>query len=158
MAKDVIIQGEESLRRTLVRLSRGISAKQVLDEIGLYLTTSIKTRVQNDNEDIHGQTFAPYVPKYSLWRTKKGYGTAVDLTLTGSMFASLTHTTSSEKVTIYFMPGTGRSVKGGSSKVSNPAKAFYIQEKREFFGYTAEDVTNIMNLYSVHIGDVIDGD
>lgn len=151
MANEVVVQGTESLRRSFKRLLRGISAGEVLNDIGLYLTTSIKRRTQEDHLDISGRAFKPYTSKYLLWRVKKGYGTNVDLTLTGSLMNSLTHEAYSDQVKIFFMPGTDK------SGMSNPAKAFYLQDKRKFFGYTNEDVTRIMNIYEVNIGRAMHG-
>ena len=145
MADRVVIQGEERLRRRFERLLRGISAGEVLNDIGLYLTMSIKRRTQEDHLDISGRAFKPYTPKYALWRTKRGYGTNVDLTRTGSLMNSLTHEAYSDRVKIFFMPGTDK------SGMSNPAKAFYLQDQRKFFGYTNEDVTKIMEIYQVNI-------
>lgn len=156
MAKNVEIYGVEKLRHILSRTSKGISTRQVLGKIGTYLTFSIKRRVQDDNEDVFGKPLVPYVPAYKLWRQEHKYGTDVDLTLTGSMFASLTHKTTTNKVVIFFAPGEGRTV-GGGKRVQNPAKAFYLQEKRKFFGYTDEDVTNIMRLYRVNLGEALSG-
>lgn len=146
---NIEVQGEERIRRRVERLLTGISARRVLDDIGLYLSTSIKRRTQIEHEDIAGRAFKAYTPKYLLWRTKHGYESNVDLTRTGSMFNSLTHQTFSDQVKIFFMSGTDK--KG----VSNPAKAFYLQDDRKFFGYTNADVTAIMNLYNVNIGEAI---
>lgn len=152
---NVVIRGEERLIRRLTRLARGISSRQILDQIGAYLTTSIKTRVQARHEGADGQPLEPYTPKYRLWRTKMGYGTAVDLTLTGSMFNSLDHKTYAEEVRIFFMPGSGKSLRGKS--IPNAAKAFYLQENRNFFGYTHQDVATILQLYRVNIGELLRG-
>ena len=151
MATGVVLKGEERLRRRFERLLRGIDAGEVLNDIGLYLTTSIKRRTQEDHLDISGKAFKPYASKYALWRAKSGYGTNVDLTLTGSLMNSLTHEAFSDRVKIFFMPGTDK------SGMSNPAKAFYLQDKRKFFGYTDEDVTKIMDLYEVNIGRALHG-
>jgi len=151
----VEIRGVESLRRVLKRTADGIVTSDVLGKIGTYLTFSIKQRVQEGSKDVFGRPLDPYVPAYKLWRVENKYGAGVDLTLTGSMFAALTHTTTPDKVTIFFMPGEGRTVRPGAKKVQNPAKAFYLQEKRKFFGYTEEDVIKIMHLYNVHLGEVV---
>ena len=113
--------------------------------------------MQQDHLDVDLQALEPYTPKYALWRTREGYGTAVDLTLTGGMFAALTHQVSAEQVEIFFAPGSSRSVRGGTSKTTNPEKAFFLQEKREFFGITIDDVDNIFDLYNIYIGDVLSG-
>lgn len=151
----VEIRGAEKLGRILLRTAKGISSQDVLGKIGTYLTFSIKQRVQEKGLDVFGRSLDPYVPAYKLWRVENKYGTEVDLTLTGSMFAALTHTTTPDKVTIFFMPGEGRTVRPGAKRVQNPAKAFYLQDKRKFFGYTDEDVLNIMHLYNVHLGEVV---
>ena len=65
------------------------------------------------------------------------------------MFNSLTHQAFSDQVKVFFMSGTDK------HGVSNPAKAFYLQDKRKFFGYTNDDVTAIMNLYNLNIGEAI---
>lgn len=157
MAKDVQILGVEKLRHTLKRTADDISSRQVLGEIGTYLTFSIKDRVQQKSKDVFGRSLSAYAPAYKLWRQENKYGSKVDLTLTGSMFAALTHTTTADAVTIFFMPGEGRTVRPGAKRVQNSAKAFYLQEKRKFFGYTSEDVEKIMRLYNVHLGEALSG-
>jgi len=146
MADGVVIIGAETLGRRLTRLARGIATSDVLGEIGAYLVASITTRTQHHHEDVDERPFVAYSPKYLFFRQKSGYGTQVDLTLTGGMFAALTHEIFTDRVKVFFGPGTSR-----GTDVQHPAKAFYLQEKRKFFGFTDQDVANIMELYSVNI-------
>jgi len=142
----VVIQGEEKLIRTIDGLIEGIRAKGVLGEIGAYLVHSITRRTQEDHKDVSGKLFLPYVPEYSFFRELTGYGTKVDLTVTGGMFAALTHEIFTDRVKVFFGPGFSR-----GSDVQHAAKAFYLQDKREFFGITAEDVSEVMRLYQINI-------
>ena len=137
--------------RSFQRLLRGIRADVVLEDIGAYLVQSIKRRTQERHEDIDGRAFKAYSSGHAFFRQQVGYGQEVDLTLTGSMFASLTHTVFADRVKIFFMPGSDK------SGMSNPAKAFYLQDDRQFFGYTDDDVDRIMHLYSVNIGEAFHG-
>ena len=145
------------VRRLLNRLNLvgrsigGTRSRQVLGEIGTYLTFSIKRRVQEDSLDIFGRALKPYAPQYRFFRQREGLGTKVDLTVTGSMFASLTHSVFADRVIVFFAPGQDR------SGTSNPAKAFYLQEERVFFGYTDEDAAKILDLYSVNIEEALSG-
>lgn len=145
MAKDVFIKGLKSLFQRLRRIGRVTKSRPVFDEIGMYLVTSIKERTLS-GRDINDELFTPYSERYKFFRQKKGLPTnIVDLFLTGSMLASLTHTASDDSASIFFMPGQDK------SGMSNPAKAFFLHQDREFFGMTNDDVENIIDIYESYI-------
>lgn len=151
MATGQNIIGAEALERRLTLLTEGIVDERTLSEIGEFLQFSIIERVQNRGEDVYGDFFEEYSPSYAAWRRKEGYQTGfVDLTVTGSMFDALTYEVYGDEVHLFFLPGTGR-----GSNTPNPAKAFYLQQDREFFGMTDEDVEEIVDLYNLHIGELM---
>jgi hypothetical protein len=145
------LKGAEKLLSVLNRIRVGIEDDSVLREIGEYLVFSIKNRTE-EGKDINQKRFTPYSPAYRFFRSKKGLPTnIVDLTLTGSMLNSLTYDVGHDKVKVFFMPGTDK------SGASNPAKAFYLQQDREFFGYTDKDAEKILELYNINIGNAVRG-
>ncbi len=148
----VRVRGRERISRRISRLLRGIQGREVLGEIGTYLQTSIKQRTQNENEDIFGRKFKAYAPGYRMFRQREGYPTEPDLTLTGGMFAALTHEVEGDRVRVFFGPGSSR-----GTEVQHPAKAFYLQEDRKFFGISDQDVDAIMRLYRINIGGALRG-
>lgn len=152
MVDPVRVVGSERLSRRLSRAIKSITNKAVLSEIGTYLSGAIKFRTQDENTDIFGRKFKAYSPGYRMFRQRGGYGTEVDLTLTGGMFAALTYEATDEYVRVFFGPGSSR-----GTDTQHPAKAFYLQEDRKFFGISDEDVREILRLYQVNIGGALRG-
>jgi hypothetical protein len=77
----------------------------------------------------------------------------VDLFFTGSMLSSLTSEETDSQTTLFFINSQDKF--GGS----NPAKAYYLNEDREFFAMSADDVETItevarMNIYRALRGNV----
>lgn len=150
---DIRFVGAERLSRTIDRLRRNITSRQILGEIGQFIRLRVTNRTQQEGVDIYGRPFEPYSPRYAFWRQQAGYQTDfVDLTVTGGMFNSLTYEATENQVRVFFMPGKTR-----GSKVENPAKAFYLQQDREFFGMSDQDVQEIMDMYDIHIGETMRG-
>lgn len=144
MPRDVQILGLDRLRRRINLIREAIVDDKVLHKMGQYQSLAIKTRTLS-GEDIHGQVFEPYSDQYAFFREQQGLPTElVDLFFTGSMLNSLTHEVLSGEnaVKIFFQPGVD------PQGVSNPAKAFYLQEDREFFGFANEDEDKLFKIYN----------
>ena len=153
MADDQItIIGVEKLRKRFQILGRGIVDPVVLDRMGNYLTVAIQYRTLA-GKDIEGNPFAPYTARYRMFRKKTGRPTKPNLKYHGSMLNALTYKTDvdREEVKVFFMEGEDR------SGVSNPAKAFYLQDKRPFFGASVEDIERINEIYRMHVRGLLRG-
>jgi hypothetical protein len=119
-----------------------------MGEIGMFLMTRIKTRTAA-GVDVNGSEFKPYSAPYAFFRQQKGRPIdKVDLFFTGSMLSSMTYTATADQTRIFFSPTQDR------SGMSNPSKAFWLNQKREFFGISEEDRKQIGTLVldSLHEG------
>jgi len=153
MADDSVqIVGIDRLIRRFGRAGRLLISYEVLNEMGEYLTTAIRYRTLAGKE-IGGQPFAPYTERYRKFRLASGRSGTPNLFFTGSMLNSMTYVSSlaRDEVKVFFMEGTDR------SGMSNPAKAFYLQNKRPFFGASAEDISKINEIYREHVRELIGG-
>jgi len=113
---------------------------RLMGEIGMFLMTRIKTRTAA-GVDVNKSAFKPYSASYAFFRQKKGRPIdKVDLFFTGSMMSSMTYTTTADQTRVFFAPSQDRSGQ------SNPAKAYYLNQKREFFGISEEDRKQIGSL------------
>ena len=114
--------------------------KQLMGEVGMFVMTRIKERTAK-GVDVGGSSFKPYSAQYAFFRESKGRPTdKVDLFFTGSMMSAMTPDASESRVRVFFLPTQDRS---GSS---NPAKAFYLNQKREFFALSPQDKREIGTL------------
>lgn len=122
----------ERFQRILTAMGRKLMA-----EIGFFLMARIKTRT-SAGKDVDGTPFAPYSAKYAFFRQKKGRPIdKVDLFFTGSMMSSMTMEASQDSVRVFFMPTQDR------TGTSNPAKAFWLNKKRQFFAISDQDQQDI---------------
>lgn len=141
----VKINGFRSLQVLLAKLSGGFGSKKLMAEIATFLITSIKLRTAR-GEDVAGQMFEPYSAKYSMFRSKKGHPVdKVSLFFTGSMMSSMDYTATKKKAFLFFQ---NTEDKFGSK---NPLKAYYLNEKREFFAISEEDQREVENMVDDYI-------
>lgn len=151
----------EGLNRLLARFDRasgGLVDEELMGEIGLFLVYSILDRT-GKGEDVEGNPFEPYSPKYKLFREKSGRRTdIVNLIFYGSMLSSMTHKATRDKVEIFFMNTYGKTPSGKSSKVSNPAKAFFLNQDREFFAVSESEEEHIREMIQNHIRERMAGE
>lgn len=111
--------------------------KTLMSEIGFFLMSRIKERT-SAGKDVDGTPFAPYSAKYAFFRQKKGRPIdKVDLFFSGSMMSSMTMEAEESSVRVFFMPTQDR------SGTSNPAKAFWLNKKRQFFAISEKDQQDI---------------
>lgn len=125
--------------RRLIRLAGG-PEKALLTEIGEYAMFRIKARTA-EGKDVDGQAFEEYSPGHRRTRERLGHPVdKVNLFMTGSMMAAMNFTTDSNSVELFFLNTTDDS---GSR---NPEKAFWLNENRNFFSLSEEDVSGIVNM------------
>lgn len=111
-----------------------------MSEIGMFLQSRIKIRTSK-GKDVDGTPFEPYNPAYALFRQKKGHPTdKVTLFFTGSMMSSMTYDATNSKVRLFFMNTEDK------TEAKNPKKAFFLNEKREFFAMSREDIIGVMEI------------
>ena len=130
-------------------LENPIFAKPMMGDIGMFAMGKIKKRTIA-GEDVNGLNSKPYNPMYAKERQKSGYKkTPVDLTRTGFMLSSMTYSESRSAVNIFFMNTSDE------NNVRNPAKAFWNNEDREFFGLSTSDIKGIMSIVHSYYNKLI---
>lgn len=135
---DLVLSGIHGIKGRVKKLEKTIFAKQMMGDIGMFLMYAIKTRTIA-GEDVYGISFKPYHPLYAKERVKSGYkAKPVDLTRTGSMLSAMNEDATPTQVEVNFM--NTRDPSGGS----NPEKAFFLNEDREFFAISEEETKQIM--------------
>lgn len=151
--KPVITVDTSGIDALLARVQR-YEPSGMFDEIGHFIQFTILKRT-SEGLDVEGVPFTPggpggkaYSISYEKVRQEKGLPIDhADLFFTGSMLGSMTYESSSRHARVFFMNTSDR--KG----MSNPAKAYYNNELREFFGLSAKDVRKIYKIAE----DYIDG-
>ena len=140
MAAEVFeIRGVQTTSERFQRIL-AVLGKTLMTEIGFFLMARIKERTLG-GKDVEGNPFKPYSAGYAFFRQKKGRPIdKVDLFFTGSMQSSMTHEATQDSVRVFFMPTQD------SSGTSNPAKAFWLNQKRRFFAMSDQDQKDIGGL------------
>ena len=140
MAELVEIRGLRGLKDKVDKISDSIFSKRLMSEIGIFAQTAIKTRTLT-GKDADGADFAPYTPKYAVFRKLKGRPiNKVDLDFTGSMLASMDIDPTENQLDIFFQNTEDEF--GGK----NPIKAFFLNQKRNFFALSNDDINTIMKI------------
>lgn len=140
MVNFIDIAGLPEVLASLNRLQRGIFNERLMTEVGLLAMARIKKRTL-EGRDVEGTPFTPYTHSYRLFRLKTGRpSTNVDLFYTGSMLGAMTFDPDSSAVDVYFMNTQD------SSGTENPKKAFFLNESREFFALSEDDIDDIMDI------------
>jgi len=136
---NVEIIGLKPVTDLLRVLVRDMTTKGVMSRIGNYVMSSIKNRTA-DGVDVDMERFKKYTTGHSKVRAIKGLPTnVVDLFFHGTMMNAMTHEATDDRVVLYFLPTTGKDAKGKPSNVKSPAKAYYLNEDREFFAMSDKD-------------------
>lgn len=158
MARNSIkIEGVNRLIAQIEQISGNVINEGLVNDIGIYLTASILQR-NIEGIDADGRTFEPYSPKYKLFRMKHDHPhNIVNLFFSGSMASALTHTAFRDRVEVYFMPTYGKTPDGRDSKVTNAQKAFFLNEKREFFAVSKEEEIAILQMIQDHLIGLLEG-
>jgi len=137
------IEGLSNVLRMVKGLAGNATSKDLMGRIGAYIVTQILQRTGR-GVDVDSRPFEPYSSKYKLFRMKAGRPhDKVNLFFHGSMLSSLTYKEAKDKVEVFFMRTYGKTPYGKPSKVSNPQKAFFLNQNREFFGISARDEAEV---------------
>ena len=73
------------------------------------------------------------------------------------MLSSLTSTVFNDRVEIFFMNTYGKSPSGKPSKVSNPQKAFFLNQNRRFFAVSDREQSTIQGMVHAHLKRLLEG-
>lgn len=146
----VNILGLDSLRYLISRFGINLKLHEgLLESIAQYAIFRIKKRT-SEGKDVSGEDFIPYSNKYSLIRSEYGRPTnKVDLFFTGSMMGAITSDISDEQVVLYFMNTSD------SSNTKNPLKAFFLNESRNFFALSEEDIKGIEDIVNKFVKNLL---
>ena len=143
------INGINSLRILLDRLSGGFGSRRLMAEIATFLIANIKLRTA-DGKDVSGQAFEPYSNKYAMFRKKKGHPTnKVSLFFSGSMLSSMDYEATTSTAKLYFLNTEDK------TGTKNPSKAYWLNQKREFFALSDEDMREVENMVDEEIGKAL---
>jgi len=142
----------EGLNRMLSRFSRrekGFFSSQLMGEIATYVITAILRRTAQ-GIDADRQPFEPYSPPYRLFREETGHqGSPVNLFYTGSMLSSMTYKASKNRAEVFFM-----NTSAPDQDVTNPQKAFYNQQSRNFFAISEREQEQIREMVRDYINNI----
>jgi len=139
MAALVEIKGARQLQLKLDKVAIAIIQNgRLMGQLGELVKLRIKERTAK-GVGADDKKFPPYSPGYKRWRgnVMKRPTDFVDLNLTGSMLSAMTQDATNNRVTVFFMDTVDRF--GGR----NPEKAFFNQERRNFFAINANDVAEV---------------
>jgi phage gpG-like protein len=143
------INGIQTIKVLLDRLSGGIGSRRLMSEIATFLITSIKLRTAG-GKDVNENAFDPYSKGYAMFRAKEGYPiNKVDLFFSGSMMASMDYKATSDTATLFFNESEDK------SGTSNPNKAFWLNKKREFFALSENDQREVENMVDDSIDEIL---
>lgn len=145
MYDDVTIIGIADVRRKLGYIRHDLANKKMMAEIGLFLTAKIETRTAS-GKDVDGDAFNDYSPAYRLIREKSGRsGSKVNLFWSGSLMSSLTFEETNDTVRLFFQSTSD------AEGMENPAKAFFLNEDRRFFGISEEDRQGVLKIIRAYL-------
>ena len=130
----LVIEGIDELQLTFEETMGAITNPTLWAQIGSYLKAQILLRT-SQGESPDGTSFDPYSVPYAKIRAAKDLPVDTpDLFFSGSMLGALQFEASVGQVRLFFLDTPD------SKGVSNAAKAYYNQQTRDFFGWSAEDV------------------
>lgn len=136
----ISVEGLTRLEHKAAALLRGIESpdRSLFVEVGEFMRFRIQARTA-EGKDVDGKDFEPYSDAYKAYRTKTGHPSdKVNLFFTGSMLSSMDFEVSRKRVDLFFQNTSD------PDGVSNPMKAFFLNENRTFFSLSDDDVKGIM--------------
>lgn len=141
----VVLTGVEELADRLDYAAAHITTKALLSEVGNFIRLRTLERTAQ-GVDYLDNDFEPYSPEYAFFRERAGLPTSVvDLFFTGSMLSSLTFEADRYQVRLFFMPTQDK------FGMDNPAKAYFLNENREFFALNPDDIDAIIDVSRQHV-------
>jgi len=145
VSEPVTIFGLRDVILDLLFLRTHIESEPIMREIGLFLTSQIQIRTA-EGRDVHGEPFEPYSEGYAELRRRSGRSAnKVNLFMTGSMMSSMDFNTTENTVELFFQGSKD------PTGMSNPEKAYYLNENREFFAVSEEDRIRVREIIRNHI-------
>jgi hypothetical protein len=130
----LVIEGLDELQLTFEETMGAIQDPVLWAQIGSYLKSQILLRTST-GESPDGTSFEPYSIPYAKIRAEKELPVDTpDLFFSGAMLGALQFDAKPGLVRLFFLDTPD------SKGVSNAAKAYYNQQLRNFFGWSAEDV------------------
>lgn len=147
---NVDISGLIEIRQFLFRFGIDLQRlPELMEEIAQFSMTQIKKRTLA-GKDADNHLFEPYSDKYALFRREKGRPTGkVDLFFSGSMLGAMTSDVDSREIRIYFMNTSD------SKNSRNSLKAFFLNQRRNFFALSENDVRGIIEIIEEYLSNLI---
>lgn len=146
----VNIAGISELSRIFFRLGIDLQRHdELLEELAQFAMFRIKKRTSAGKE-VDGNFFQPYSDRYKLFRQKHGRPiNKVDLFFTGSLLSAMTSHIETGGVRLYFLNTEDKF--GGK----NPIKAYYLNQNRNFFALSNEDIRGLRRIVEEFIDRLI---
>jgi len=148
---EVYIKGLVKIGKRLMNIANDVFTQSLKDEIGMFVIFSVQQRM-DAGVDAHGKNFKPYSKRYARHREKTGRQTSpVNLTYHGSMRSAMTYETDGDKIRTFFQDTEDQ------SGLSNAAKAYFLNQDRNFFALSKQDRKNIVEIVKDQIKTVVRG-
>lgn len=137
MAEPITIRGLDKVQAGFRSIANFEGSNLLMKDLGNEARRLILDRTSR-GKDVDGDPFDPYSKSYNRTRAKKGLPTEiVDLFFRGTMLSALTYTAGELEVKLFFLSTFD------SEGVRNDAKAYYNNERREFFALSATDIEKL---------------
>jgi len=135
--------GIEKVIRKLDNMNNAITSRLLMGNIGTFIKFLIDKRT-HEGKDVQGKKFKPYAESYKSYREKNQRPVdKVDFDFHGSMWDALTFEYGSKSVRVFFQNTPDQY---SSTHVTNAAKAFFLNEQRQFFALSDKDVKKIKEM------------
>ena len=145
MSEPVVIIGLRDVLRKLNYFRHDLGSRALMVEISEYVIFKIQTRTAA-GEEVDGSPFKGYSPQYALFRASKQRPVdKVDLNFFGTMMSSITYDATDDETSIFFLNVSDR------EGTPVPLKAFFLNEQREFFGMSEDDIQFIRGMIKKRI-------
>lgn len=155
---DVRVTGLKPLAKIFAALIQDMSTKRVMSRIGNFVMNEIKSRT-SEGLDVDLNPFKAYTTGHRKTRAAKGLPTnIVDLFFHGTMMNAMTFEAADDQVRLFFQPTVGKDARGKLSDIRSPAKAYYLNEKREFFALSDKDMDGVRDVAIREIDRLLEGD
>ena len=124
----ISVKTKGNFQKTIKKLADKLEMTDFLFDLSIILNGKIKTRVQKNGQGVKGSLEA-YTNKYKRFRNKRGRQSNFrDLTLSGSMFQSLTQEKLNKNEVRMFFAGK-----------DNNKKAYFNDKRTPFFELTTNE-------------------
>jgi hypothetical protein len=143
---EITLEGWKDVISRLQKVGLDLKSRQLFARMGIAVQFAIKDRVFVKGLDVENKPMRPYSPKYKKKREKRGLPTEhVDFMYDGGMWSAFTHAVTEDQLEIFFLNTQDK------NGVSNAAKAFFLNEDRNWFGLTPEEEQLARDVYQDHL-------